>query len=275
MVFVADDLAAWLIGVLADAGCKKLTRLVLGSDQERALQRAAAAAIEATAAELDPSGSDRAGQLAMVVSEVFRDPAPDARVAGQATLLEALQAGIAERLAVLDDAAVTGTGQSSAEVLGLPDVVLAETLAGHLVREIMVRGSGGGPLAPLADQLNHDVTHLHGQRLEGMLAELADQVRALARAGSAAVASQPVRLLPRPPFLAGREELLAGLDARLTAADVDGPRVVALCGLGGAGKTSVALEYAHRHLVGLGLASLNRSGRLHPELLMRLGLPPN
>ncbi len=93
MVFVADDLAAWLIGVLADAGRKKLTRLVLGSDQERALQRAAAAAIEATAAELDPSGSDRAEQLAMVVSEVFRDPAPDARVAGQATLLEALQAG--------------------------------------------------------------------------------------------------------------------------------------------------------------------------------------
>jgi len=140
------------------------------------------------------------------------DPAPDARVAGQATLLEALQAGIAERLAVLDDAAVTGTGQSSAEVLGLPDVVLAETLAGHLVREIMVRGSGGGPLAPLADQLNHDVTHLHGQRLEGMLAELADQVRALARAGNATGASQPVRLLPRPPFLAGREELLAGLE---------------------------------------------------------------
>ncbi len=127
MVFVADDLAAGLIGVLADAGRKKLTRLVLGSDQERALQRAAAAAIEATAAELDPSGGDRAGQLAMVVSEVFRDPAPDARVAGRATLLEAVQAGIAERLAVLDDAAVTGTGQSSAEVLGLPDVVLAET----------------------------------------------------------------------------------------------------------------------------------------------------
>jgi len=36
VVFVADDLAAWLIGVLADAGRKKLTRLVLGSDQERA-----------------------------------------------------------------------------------------------------------------------------------------------------------------------------------------------------------------------------------------------
>ena len=54
----------------------------------------------------------------MVVSEVFREPAPDAALAGQATLLEALQAGIAERLAVLDDAAVTGTGQSSAERAG-------------------------------------------------------------------------------------------------------------------------------------------------------------
>ena len=63
------------------------------------------------------------------------------------------------------------------------------------------------------------------------------------------VASQPVRLAPRPAFLAGREELLAELDARLTGTQGgSGPRLVALCGLGGAGKTSVAVEYAHRHL---------------------------
>ena len=116
----------------------------------------------------------------MVVSEVFRDPAPDVALAGQATLLEALQAGIAENLAVLDDPAVTGTGQSSAGVLGVSGGVLAETLAGHLVREIMFRGSRGGPLTPLAGQLNHDVTHLQGQRLEGMLAQLVDQVEARA-----------------------------------------------------------------------------------------------
>ena len=247
MVFVADDLAAWLIGLLADAGRKKLTRLVLGSDQERVLRQAATAAIESTAAELGPSGSDQA-QLAMVVSEVFRDPAPDAALVGRATLLEALQAAVAERLAVLDDAAVTGTRQSSAQVLGVPGSVLAETLARHLVQEIMVRGSGGGPLAPLADQLNHDVTHLQGRRLEGILAQLVGQVRALTWARSDTVASRPVRLLPRPAFLAGREELLVGLNERLTEADADGPRVVALCGLGGAGKTSIALEYAYRHL---------------------------
>jgi Domain of unknown function (DUF4062)/Tetratricopeptide repeat len=57
-----------------------------------------------------------------------------------------------------------------------------------------------------------------------------------------------LRLAPRPVFLAGRQELLAELEARLNRDDGAGPRVVALCGLGGAGKTSVALEYAHRHL---------------------------
>ncbi len=62
-----------------------------------------------------------------------------------------------------------------------------------------------------------------------------------------------LRLPPRPVFLAGREELLAGLEARLGGDDGAGPRVVALCGLGGAGKTSVAVEYAHRHLAGLGV----------------------
>ena len=137
----------------------------------------------------------------------------------------------------------------------MPGSVLAEALAGHLVQEIMLRGSGGGPLAPLADQLNHDVTHLQGQRLEGKLAQLADQVTALAPAGRAtAMQRKPVRLLPRPAFLAGREELLADLGLRLAGGDGRGPRIVALHGLGGAGKTSVAVEYVHRHLGEVGLA---------------------
>ena len=114
----------------------------------------------------------------------------------------------------------------------------------------MVCGSGGGPLAPLADQLNHDVTHLQGQRLEGMLA----QVMTLARAGCVTIASQPVRLPPRPALPAGRVGLLAELDARLAGGEGAGPAVVALYGLGGAGKTSVAVEYAHRHLDEVGLA---------------------
>jgi Tetratricopeptide repeat len=69
-----------------------------------------------------------------------------------------------------------------------------------------------------------------------------------------ATAGQPVRLPPHPPPLAGREALLAQLDARLSAADGPAVRTVALCGMGGVGKTSVAVEYAHRHLVELGVA---------------------
>jgi hypothetical protein len=70
----------------------------------------------------------------------------------------------------------------------------------------------------------------------------------------AELAGQPVRLAVRPPPLAGREELLAELDARLSDGDRRAPRTVVLCGLGGVGKTSVAVEYAHRHLGEVGVA---------------------
>jgi Tetratricopeptide repeat len=63
---------------------------------------------------------------------------------------------------------------------------------------------------------------------------------------------QPVRLSPRPVMVAGREALLAEVDARLSADDYP-PRIVVLCGLAGVGKTSVALEYAHRHLAEVGV----------------------
>ena len=84
-----------------------------------------------------------------------------------------------------------------------------------------------------------------GQLVERSLRELAG------RPQPREAASLPVRLAPRPAFLAGREGLLADLDARLAGGQ--GPQLVALCGLGGAGKTSVAVEYAHRHLAKVGV----------------------
>ena len=86
--------------------------------------------------------------------------------------------------------------------------------------------------------------------IQGALAKLDKQER---RPGGPGAAGLALRLAPRPVFLAGREELLAELDARLGGDDGGGPRVVALCGLGGAGKTSVAIEYAHRHLAEVGV----------------------
>ncbi|HEV3287825.1 MAG TPA: hypothetical protein VG123_02410 [Streptosporangiaceae bacterium] len=90
----------------------------------------------------------------------------------------------------------------------------------------------------------------------GVQAELAKRSPAAVRRGHGS-GGPVLRLAPRPLFLAGREGLLAELEARLTAGNGQPgprPRVVALYGLGGAGKTSVAVEYAHRHLAEVGLA---------------------
>ena len=67
MVFVADALGAWLVEQLADAGRKKLTELILGNEQERALPWATDAAVWATAEEMSPCGGEQAGRVAMVI----------------------------------------------------------------------------------------------------------------------------------------------------------------------------------------------------------------
>jgi hypothetical protein len=91
--------------------------------------------------------------------------------------------------------------------------------------------------------------------LQGLIHGLSTGVQAGLDKRSPAAVRPVLRLASRPLFLAGREGLLAELEARLAAGNGQpGPRVVALYGLGGAGKTSVAVEYAHRHLAEVGLA---------------------
>jgi hypothetical protein len=249
MVFVADDLAAWLIFILADAGRKKLTTLILGDDQERALRSVATAAVQRTAAELCPGDDKQAEQLAMVVSEVFGEPVPLARLAADATVLEALLAGIARQLAVLDDASLTGIGRSSAEVLGVPGGVVAEKLTAHLLRDIVTRGARGGPLFPLASQLNDDVTHLQGQRIETVLGQLADEVRQALAWLDTAHPAVPMALAQLPAATAaftGRDDELALLARLLDPAIAGGPVVVsAVAGLAGVGKTTLAVQAGH------------------------------
>ena len=160
-------------------------------------------------------------------------------------MLEGLQAGIASQLAVLDDADRTGTGQSAAAILGVSAAVLAEKLTGYLVREIMFRGSGGGPLTPLADQLNHDLTHLQGQRVEGMLAQLAALAITAsapsAGAGTGGVAAA-TRTLPRDiaSFTGRRQELQELVDAAAGAVGV--MSIHAIGGMAGVGKTAFAVH---------------------------------
>ena len=249
MPFVADDLGAWLVGLLADAGRRKLTTSILGTDQERALRSAARAAIQLTSEELCPRGED-AEELALVISEVFGGPVQGEPLAGHETMLEALQAGIAGQLAVLDDAGLTGTGQSSADVLGVPGTVLAEMLSVHLLRQIVSGGSRGGPLAPLADQLSHDKTFLQDLRVEGKVDRLDDKLlELLARIDTPhAVAAAPTALAQLPPVAAGftsRDGELTVLAGLLDPAGTGGPAVAAVAGLAGVGKTALVIQAGH------------------------------
>jgi uncharacterized protein YidB (DUF937 family) len=179
VVFVADDLGEWLVGLLADAFRKKVTAFVLGSDQQRALRRAATAAVLATAMEVSPSCSERAEEIAMAVNEVFGEPVPDVWSARGMPLLDGLRDGIARKLAVLDDASLTGSGQPYAAGLGVSGAELADRLTVHLEREILLGGSRIGPLTPLADQVNHELTRRDVRRVGDMVARLAVQVRDL------------------------------------------------------------------------------------------------
>ena len=104
-----------------------------------------------------------------------------------------------------------------------------------------VRAGEFGDLRGLVQELSIGVQ----AESEKIQAEQANQAAAPMGAGLI------VRLAPRPLFLAGRGDLLAEVDARLGGGA--GLRVVALHGMAGAGKTSLALGYAHHHLAEVGI----------------------
>jgi len=216
MVLVADDLGGWLVGLLADAARRRLTAWMLGTEQERALRQAVAAALRRTASEVHPQGGREADELAAVVSQVFSTPVPATLLAGHETLLEALQAGVAAQLAPLDDSSMTGVQRSSSDLLGVQVTELARMLTSNLVREIIVRGAAGGPLTPLASQFNDDLTHLQGRRLADMVAQLAGDVReALARLnGQPALSADSAVPAPRHGSASRLEAKLRSLAAQ-------------------------------------------------------------
>lgn len=163
MEFFASAFASWLFGQVANACRKRLVSWVLGGDHDRALQQAANSAIQSTAMQWRPEGGEGSTELAMIIDQVFKKILPIFPQAEYPTLLQTLQAGIMTQLSILDDATVTGTGRSSSDILGISSTALAESLNDHLVQEIRRRGAIGGPLNSLADQLNHDATHLQNQ----------------------------------------------------------------------------------------------------------------
>jgi tetratricopeptide (TPR) repeat protein len=253
MIFIAETLASWLIGQIADLGRKRLGLLVLGSDQERSLRQAARAAIYRTVTELCPEQGEQSAELSMVLDEVFREPIRREPTEEHATLLQTLQAGIARQLEPLGQSDISGMGISSAQLLGISPITLTETLTSHLIREILVRGAVGGPLAPLANQLNHDATHLQSQRLEDMLARLTNNVRGeltslqdglTVSAGAVVTRSLPADVASFTGRRGDLNRLIRGLLGQTGAGG--SVRIYAINGMAGIGKTAFAVHLAHR-----------------------------
>src|SRR5262249_18049630 len=104
------------------------------------------------------------------------------------------------------------------------------------------------------DEVSREVRTAEFSDAEGLIQGLSTGVLAeLAKHSADAMgAGRALRLALPPTLLAGRGNLLADLGTLLARSA--GPQVVTLYGLGGAGKTSVALAYAHRHLAEAGIA---------------------
>jgi hypothetical protein len=127
-------------------------------------------------------------------------------------------------------------------VLPLPGVFLSDSVHGERQRAFRDRVKDAGITVQPVDSPD---------RLETLLFQALTTLQQAP--GGDSQAGVAVRLAPRPVYLAGREDLLEDLDARLAVGRAAGPGVVVLYGLGGAGKTSVAVEYAHRQAAGLGV----------------------
>jgi Domain of unknown function (DUF4062)/Tetratricopeptide repeat len=135
---------------------------------------------------------------------------------------------------------------------GIPRVALLRPSIPGAGRSVVGGAQQAALVAAFRAEVIREVRAAEFRDLTGLIQALSTGVQG--ELDKLSPAGRVLRLAPRPRFLAGRHDLLAELDARLTGDGGAGPRVVALCGLGGAGKTSVALEYAHRHLAEVAVA---------------------
>ncbi len=137
---------------------------------------------------------------------------------------------------------------------GIPRIALLRTSIPDVSLSDIEDPQKAQPVLAFRAEVNDAVRAAEFRDLQGLIQGLSTGVLSeLEKADSPWAVGRVQRLSPQPPLLAGREELLAGLDVRLAGGGGSGPQVVALCGLAGKGKTSVAVEYAHRHLAEAGI----------------------
>lgn len=148
----AAALVAWLVAFLGDVTVDGVRRGVLGTPEHRALTMAMRLAVDASLSNVPVQSRE---PLAAALRERFVEP-PAVMLDGKTRVRTGILRAIQAQIAPLSDPALTLTGQSFFEELGVDAAQIRDELAEIVIRSIEQVGPGFPALTPLIAQLNAD-----------------------------------------------------------------------------------------------------------------------
>jgi hypothetical protein len=163
-------LVAWLISLLGDRSLRAVMRTVLGSSEQRALSAAMVVAERSVMPDL-PESSRCA--LRAALSEQFNQ-APAMTLDGRTRVRTGLTRAIQAQIAPLADSALTPSGKSYFEEIGVDPAQVRDDLANVVIRSIEQVGPLFPALTPLVTQLNADAII---EKVESILEKMEDPHR--------------------------------------------------------------------------------------------------
>lgn len=232
----ADALVTWLADKLATSGFAAATRIVRGDAASRALVKAVESAADEVVARA-PVTEESRESLRMALRE--RCAELDLAVDPTLRLLDALRLAIRAQIKPLADSTVTGTGRSYLAEIGVSDQWLLADLPLTVLRAIQKAAVTMPEIQQFVAQLNHD--------------ELVETISAAIpfhQAAALALPKKAVNTLPRDTSVfTGREaelDMLESAVAQLAAGGSSAVVIHALAGMGGVGKSALAIHLGHQ-----------------------------
>lgn len=147
---------AWLVALLGDHAVGGLTRVLLGRPERRQFAAAMTTAVRVAVASVIQAAQPAARDvLAAKLTEHFTEP-PARVLDGRTRVRTALVAAIQDQISPLADPALTKSGRSFLQEIGVDAALLRDDLADVAIRSIEQVGPEFPALTPLITQLNAD-----------------------------------------------------------------------------------------------------------------------
>lgn len=143
---------AWLVALLGDRALNGVTRLVLGSPDQRALAEALSVAFGVAFEGVPESSRDA---LSSALTERFTAP-PAVVLDGRTRVRTGLIRAVQGQIAPLADPAIGPGGRSFFDEIGVDAARVRDDLSAVVIRSIEQVGATSAALGPLVNQLNAD-----------------------------------------------------------------------------------------------------------------------